>query len=327
MGNLIEIRDLTYYYPGNPQPALQQINLRVRAGEMLGIMGVSGCGKSTLLRGISRLIPDFYGGKLAGEIFFRQTRLRDWNSKDLYRTLGVVTQEAENHLIFNEVNRDIAFGLENLGKGNQEMQERVGEMLEYFGLNELTHRSVHRLSGGEKQKTALAGIVAMQPELLVLDEPGAQLDENSARELFTLLGKMHRELGITIIIAEQRLELLAELADRIMVMDEGTVVFTGTPREQRVWALEKDYSLILDQAVDKARSRASRRGEKDWRAPGAAPGSKPSGCLPTVKLIDLGFAYGEVPVLKDMNLWLYPGQITALTGGNGCGKTDRKSVV
>ncbi len=283
-------------------------------------MGFSGCGKSTLLRGVSRLIPDFYGGNLAGDIFFQQRSLRDWSHKELYRSMGVLSQEAEHSLIFNEVRRDIAFGLENLGISNSEMSLRISEVLEYFGLRELSCRSVHHLSGGERQKTALAGIVAMQPELLVLDEPAGQLDDHSARELFRLLKKLNQERGITIVIAEQKLSLLLDLADKVAVMEAGEVIFTGTPEEQYSWALRHDYPLTCD--------RKRNNGENAYSGPdqnGGEAGGEPTAAHTrpdhVAAVYELNYKYEQTKILKNITLRLYPGQMTALTGDNGAGKT------
>ncbi|HNX28777.1 MAG TPA: ATP-binding cassette domain-containing protein [Syntrophomonadaceae bacterium] len=328
--NMIDIQDLSYYYPGQAHPALKSIGLQIEKGKICGITGRSGCGKSTLLRAISRLIPDFYGGTLAGEIFFRQRPLKDWSNKDLYRYMGVLSQDAEHSIIFNELKRDVAFGLENLGLSNAEMSRRVGEVLEYFSLNQLSHKSVHHLSGGERQKTALAGIVVMQPEMLVLDEPTAQLDNSTARDFFKLLRKLNQELGITIVIAEQKLGFLFDLADKVAVMENGEIIFAGTPAEQNNWALRHDYPLTPDSRGDHWTMSANyglssnKTGLNTGWPVTAAEKSWPDHAV-AVRAIN--FNYGKSKVLENINLELYRGQITALTGDNGAGKTTLIKII
>lgn len=319
MMNIIDIQNLTYYYPGQDRPALNHIDLQVKKGEIVGIIGVSGCGKSTLLRAVSRLIPDFYGGNLAGNVFFGERSLRDWSQKELYRSMGVLSQEAEHSLIFNEVRRDIAFGLENLGISNREMSLKIREVLKYFGLDQLSCRSVHHLSGGERQKTALAGIVAMEPELLVLDEPAGQLDDHTSRDLFLLLKQLNQERGITIVIAEQKLELLLNLADKVAVMEAGEVIFIGTPQEQYSWALRNDYPLTCDCKINHEEKAYA---GPDWKE---KAGSESTAAVTrpdhVAAVYELNYQYQQIRILKNITLRLYPGQITALTGDNGAGKT------
>lgn len=235
---------MSYVYPGNGASVLKEISFNIGQGEFLLIMGRSGSGKSTLARILCRLVPDFYGGKLSGQVRYKNKDLRDWNSRELPGEIAMLFQESENQIVYNQVERDIAFGLENLGMAPPLMKRRVAEVMDFLNLNGLRHRNPSELSGGEKRKIALAGVLAMKPEVLILDEPGSQLDPVAAEDLLNWLKKLNAEMGTTIILVEQRLDKAFPLVDRVLCLDQGGLVFDGAPNRQPGWAVVKGYPLL-----------------------------------------------------------------------------------
>ncbi len=228
---LLEVENLSYYYPDKQEPALEGINLQVFEGEFIFLTGPSGCGKSSLLRAMGGLLPDYYGGHIAGEVRFENTPLRNWNKRRLARSIGIIFQDPEEQAVMTTVEQEVAFGLENLGVPREEMRRRVAEVLAMFELGPLKKESTVRLSGGMKQKTILAAVLAMQPQVLLLDEPTSQLDPVAAQEFLNYVHRLNQEWGLTIIIVEQRVDRCFHLADRVVVMDKGRVAGDYAPRE------------------------------------------------------------------------------------------------
>jgi energy-coupling factor transporter ATP-binding protein EcfA2 len=226
---LLEIQNIKYYYPGSTKSSLNSIDLKIREGEFLLVVGGSGSGKSSLARVIAGLIPEFYGGRLDGKLFFQEEKLKGDDRQILNSHVGIVFQDPEKQLVMTSVEAEIAFGLENLGLNQQEMFRRVAEVMSFLNLTSLRDKFTANLSGGEKQKVALASVVAMQPRILVLDEPTSQLDPVAAGEFLDLVEFLNKELGYTVVLIEQRLERCFHLADRIVVMEQGEIICDGTP--------------------------------------------------------------------------------------------------
>lgn len=244
LNKIFQLNNFTYYYPRHSKPALHQVSLEVDEGEFLLLSGRSGSGKSTLARALCSLVPDFYGGSIRGDIVYQGVPLNKWAKSQLARQIGIVFQEPDSQLFFRNVERDIAFGLENIGLPNSFMQRRVAEMMDFLNLNALRKRDSNTLSGGEKQKIALAGVLAMNPQVLILDEPTSQLDPVAAGEFLKLVKDLNDEFAITIILIEQRLEQSFPLADRVVILEEGKNIFQGNSREELRWAAERDYPLL-----------------------------------------------------------------------------------
>ncbi len=228
---IIEFKHVTFKYQGSDKPAIIDINLSIEAGEYVVITGPSGCGKTTLCRCINGLIPHFYAGELSGEIFVDGMRVRETPTSKLAKSVGMVFQDPESQLFLLTVEREVAFGLENLGLPREEIVSRVNEALELVGISHLRDRSPHELSGGEQQKVAIAACIAMKPKVLVLDEPTANLDPESAIKVLNLLSRLRESLNMTIVLVEHRLEAVAPVADRIIIMCEGRVLLDGSPRD------------------------------------------------------------------------------------------------
>jgi len=228
---IIETRDLTYTYPYADSPAFKNINLKVERGEFVLLTGPSGCGKTTLCRCFNGLIPHFYGGKLEGEIFVAGLKTTEHAIYELAQHVGLVFQNPENQLFALTVERDVAFGLENLGLPRDEIQRRVDWALKVTGTYALRNKAPFELSGGQKQRVAIASVLAMQPEVIVLDEPTSFLDPLSAKNILEVINQLNKNLKITIILVEHRLDLAARYANRVMVMNEGRIILDGDPRK------------------------------------------------------------------------------------------------
>lgn len=228
---LIEIADLTYYYPGASHPALKGVTMAVAAGEFVLLAGPSGSGKSTLLRAVAGLVPNFHGGKVSGRVRLAGRDIWQATPDQAARLAGMVFQDPESQLVTPVVEAEIAFGLQNLGLGRELVARRVAEMLHFFALDPLRQAPVSQLSGGEKQKVALAAALAPYPLVLLADEPTSQLDPVAAEEILQLLKRINEENGMTVLLVEQRLERCLHMADRVVLMREGTISLDGRPAE------------------------------------------------------------------------------------------------
>jgi len=229
--NLLEIDKLNFRYPDASRKAVTDFDLVVEEGNIVILAGPSGCGKSTLLRAINGLIPHMYTGEYSGDVRVAGSSVRASSMRDLAQTVGFLFQNPENQIFMFTVERDIAFGLENLGIARPEMRRRVDEAIGLLGIEDISQRPPHELSDGQKQRVALAGVLAMRPRLIILDEPTSLLDPKTAMELVELVGRLRKELGTTFLVVEHRLDLLTKVADKMVVMNEGAKVLEGSPRE------------------------------------------------------------------------------------------------
>jgi energy-coupling factor transport system ATP-binding protein len=263
MGNILEIRKFGFRYPEAPRMAVADFSLSIPEGEIAVLAGPSGCGKSTLLRAVNGLIPHMYSGDYSGEVSVAGSSVKGSNMRDLAQTVGFLFQNPENQIFMFSVERDVAFGLENLGVPRDEMRRRVDEAISLLGIGDLALRAPHELSDGQKQRVALAGVLAMRPRLVILDEPTSLLDPKTASELVDLVAKLRREIGTTFVVVEHRLDLLVRVADRLVVMNEGRKVLEGTPRDVLFGDEAESYGVAVP-AVTKVQKMLASRG----RVPG-----------------------------------------------------------
>src|SRR4030066_1662223 len=204
---VIETEGLTYTYPGGSKQSIADVSIRIEKGEFALITGPSGCGKTTLCRCFNGLIPHFYQGEMKGKITVSGMNIADHPIYELAKHVGLVFQNPENQLFALSVEKDVAFGLENLGHSREEMRKRVDGALNLTGIYDLRERSPHEVSGGQQQRVAIAAVLAMQPEIIVLDEPTSFLDPLSAERIFEVIYDLKQKLGVTVVLVEHRLDL------------------------------------------------------------------------------------------------------------------------
>ena len=280
---LARVRDLAFSYPGAP-PALRGVSLDVEPGEVIALLGPSGSGKSTLLRALAGLVPHFHGGRFSGCVEIAGRDTRKTRPAELAGTVATLFQDPEDQVVFTRVEAEVAFGLENVGTQPPEIPLRAAAALEAVGAGALADRPVAELSGGELQRVCLASVLALEPQLLLLDEPTSQLDPDGAAAAIELA----RSSGAAVVVSEQRPERVLEACDRVVFLDEGRLRESGLP----------DAWLPRESVL---------------------PRGEPAGEV-VCRLDDVSFAYDR-PVLSGVSLEAGRGEIVALLGPNGSGKT------
>ncbi len=323
---MIAIRNLTYSYPQSDEPALKDINWDVADGEFVLVAGPSGSGKSTLLRCLNGLVPHFSGGVLSGQVSVQDTDVIASGPRLLSRMVGFVAQDPEAQAVLDQVEGEIAFALENAAIPPAEMRIRVEETLDLLDLAPLRARSLQTLSGGERQRLAIAAALALRPRILVLDEPTSQLDPQSAEDVLRALVRLNEDLGLTIILAEHRLERSARYADRLTWLNGGRIAADGPVREVLA-RIETGPPIIqlgralgwqpLPLTVKEGKQFAAAIAPPPVDEPPSAPPSGP----PLLEVNGLRFAYNGQQTLKDVDLSVGAGEAVALVGRNGAGKS------
>lgn len=228
---MIEIKDFTFQYREGDEPILRDINLTIPDGTFVGITGAAGSGKSTLTYAINGIIPHCYPGDFYGSVFVEGLDTVETSLTDISQVVGSVCQDIDSQIVTSVVEDEILYGLENFSIPKNEVMPRLEEALEIMGISDLRDRSVDSLSGGQKQKVAVASILALKPKVLVLDEPTAELDPASSLNVYTLLKEYATKHGVTVIVVEQKIALLSEFADMLLIVDNGTIRFNGSPAE------------------------------------------------------------------------------------------------
>ena len=227
---MIEIKELTFKYSGSKKNALENVSLTIEKGDFVGLIGESGAGKTTLCSCINGLIPHHYTGDFYGSVKIQGTDTFDIEQGKLALKVGSVFQDVDSQLVSFFVEDEILFGLENFGIPKDQIEQRITAALEALEIQELRHREISTLSGGQKQKVAIAAILALEPDILVLDEPTGELDPASSVQIFKLLQKLNKEKGITIVVAEQKIMLLCEYVKKLIVLEKGTLIHYGEIR-------------------------------------------------------------------------------------------------
>jgi energy-coupling factor transporter ATP-binding protein EcfA2 len=227
----IVVKDLTFTYLGSRKPSINDLSFSVEEGQFVVLTGPSGCGKTSICRCLNGLIPHFYSGELEGDVTVCGLNIREKPTSELARKVGFVFQNPENQLFSLSVERDVAFGPENLGLPRSETRRRVDWALEVTGISGLRYRAPYELSGGQQQRAAIAAVLAMRPEVMVLDEPTSFLDPKSAAEILKVVHELNKDLGMTIILVEHRLDLASQYASRVIIIDKGKTVLDGKPSE------------------------------------------------------------------------------------------------
>lgn len=228
---MIHMSNMNFQYKGSQDFALKDINLQIHKGDFVGIIGNSGAGKTTLTRTINGMVPHHFQGDFYGEVSVKGIDTVTIKPEELSEFVGSVFQDVDAQMVASVVEDEILFGLENFRIPKKEIEDRLEWALKTVGIEDLRYRSIASLSGGQKQKTAIAAIIALKPEVLVLDEPTGELDPVSSRQIFTLLKQLNETLGTTIVIIEQKVMLLCEFATRLLVMEKGKILYDDATRE------------------------------------------------------------------------------------------------
>ena len=341
-----QIQDLSFDYPTGRDNALHSINLTIEKGEYVVLCGKSGSGKTTLLRHLKPVLTPH--GKRSGQILFNGQPLDCLDRREQAARIGYVMQDPEEQLVTDKVWHELAFGLESLGTEQTTMRARVAEMACYFGIADWFHKDVATLSGGQKQLLNLASIMAMQPEVLILDEPTSQLDPIAASDFLNTVRKINIELGTTVIITEHRLEDIFPYADRAIVMEAGKVIADDTPRNigKQLWQLKNDMFAAMPTPMRVFYS-ADGTGDcpltvregRNWLSREFPTAPKITGiCVPSypvqtenpaLSLKELWFRYerDSQDVLRGVTAEVPYGSIYAIVGGNGAGKSTMLKAV
>jgi energy-coupling factor transport system ATP-binding protein len=289
---------LTYRHPEAARPALEDVTLELLPGELVCLLGPSGSGKSTLLRSLAGLVPHFHGGSFAGRVEVGGLDTRVVRPSELAGVVSSVFQDPEDQVLFTQVEHEIEFGLENVGVPPGEIRKRARDALGAVGAGQLEGRITSELSAGELQRVCLASALALEPQLLLLDEPTSQLDPGGAEALLELLGG----LDCATLVSEQRPTLPLERCDRVLFLDAGRLLLDA-PREDALRWLAEHRPAYLPKLQVVPSEDTSRSGE------------------PAVRLEDVSYTYGDRTGVAPSSLRLDRGEIVALTGPNGSGKT------
>ena len=313
---MINLNDVSYKYNDAAAQAIRHVSLSVKKGELVVITGKSGCGKTTVFRCVNGLCPRFYEGEITGSLTLNGKVLSSMRICDISNIAVSVFQNPESQFFTTDVLSDLVYPCENYGIEKEEIQERLHRVTKLLSLEPLLNRKLSELSGGEKQKIAIASVLMLDTRVVLMDEPSSNLDYQSVELLTQILAQL-KSKGYTILIIEHRLHYLAELCDRLIVMENGSIV-----REYKEDALHN----VSNDVFHKQQLRALHLFDNTLTAvPTPQPQTKGE---PLATLHDIHFAYHKsVKVLKGINLLIYPGDKIALIGKNGCGKATLGKIL
>ncbi|MCM1273546.1 MAG: energy-coupling factor transporter ATPase [Clostridium sp.] len=336
-----EIKDLSFCYPNSEKKALDNINLTIKKGEYITICGRSGSGKTTLLRHLKKPITP--SGKRTGEILFHGCSIEEMDVRTQAAAIGYVMQNPDNQIVTDKVWHELAFGLESLGCDTNTIRLKVAEMASYFGIQDWFHKNVNELSGGQKQLLNLASIMAMQPQVLICDEPTSQLDPIAASDFLQTIKKINLELGTTVIMTEHRLEEVFPASDRVVVMEDGKIIADGEPKavgevlkkqnNKMFAALPAPMQIYYGVGSKKECPLTVREGrnwldtelsDKEIKKDRLAERDLPDLYdMPAIFAKELWFRYGKEAkdVLRGTSISVPKGSFYAIVGGNGTGKS------
>ena len=298
---LARVERLSFAYPESVRPALDDVSLEVEPGEVVALLGPSGCGKSTLLRALAGLVPHFHGGRFAGRVEVAGHDTRHTRPAQLAGSVAMLFQDPEDQVVFTRVAAEVAFGLENVGTPSARIGPRVAHALAAVGTAHLAARPVAELSGGELQRICLASVLALEPQLLLLDEPTSQLDLEGAEEAIELA----KVAGAAVVVSEQRPDRVLGACDRVLFLERGHIVLDARREEALAWLARHRPAWVPRQAL--------------------LPGSGPAP-VPCCRVEHVSFSYGETHVLEDASLEIGRGEVVTLVGPNGSGKTTLAKV-
>lgn len=312
----LSIENLTFRYRDREAPAIADVTFQLSPGELLLVAGASGCGKTTLIRAINGLVPRSYKGELTGRIHICGQDTVEQSLAEISQQVGTLLQDPERQILGTKVLNEVAFGLENINLPRAEIRSRALAALDQLGISRLADRETHFLSGGEKQKVAMAGVLAMQPRLLLLDEPLASLDPASAQEALRTVRQL-ADGGISVLLVEHRVEdVLAISPDRVLYIDDGQVRYLGAPGGLGEVVSHQQVKLPASMVMEQASKEPA---PQPFKA-AVQPRGDHEG--PLVEFENVAFGYERGPeVLHGINLAIGAGEIVAILGPNGAGKT------
>lgn len=336
----IEIKNISFKYKLGNKQALKSIDVSIDRGDLLLVCGKSGCGKTTLLRMLKpNIMP---AGEMTGNIIFDGKDIKILNDRELASDIGFVMQNPSNQMVTDKVWHEISFGMENLGMTKAAMRLRVAEIAEYLNIGNLLKKDVDKLSGGQKQLVNLASILAMNPKVLILDEPTAWLDPIAAECFIDMVRKINEDLGITVIICEHRLNYILPYATKVLLMDDGKIIAAGNPKDIVGTSMD-DEMIKLMPVPSQMFKMANAKGDipvavsqgRKWIEENIEgfkyikenKDSKESDVLLECKHLWFRYEKKLDDILKDLNLKVYRGEIFGLLGGNGAGKTTTVSIL
>lgn len=325
---MISFDDVTITYAGAPAPVLDHVDLRIPEGDLVLVVGRTGVGKSSLLGAINGLVPHFSGGTLSGDVRVAGRSTRTHRPRDLADVVGFVAQNPLASFVTDRVEDEIAYGMEQLGLSAQAMRKRVEETLDLMGIAELRRRPLADLSGGQQQRVAIAAVLAAQPRIVVLDEPTSALDPTAAQDVLGAVTTLVHEVGLTVVLAEHRLERVMQVADQVAWLPGDGSVEIGPTAEVLVrcdvvpplGALARRLGWAeVPGSVREARRRVQREQVTITTPPAPAPLSDAE---PVLRVRDLQVTYGEVVAVNQVSLDFPTGQVSAVMGRNGAGKSS-----
>ena len=329
---MIRFDDVTVVYDGETRPVLEHVSLHIPEGELVLVVGRTGRGKSTLLRAMNGLVPHFTGGTLSGTVTVAGRDTRTHPPRELADVVGVVPQDPMSGFVTDIVEDELAYGMESLGLPPDVMRRRVEETLDLLGLVELRDRPLLSLSGGQRQRVAIGSVLTTHPRVLVLDEPTSALDPGAAEEVLAALQRLVHDLGVTVVLAEHRLERVVQYADRIVVVPgHGAPLVVGTPADIMIDAPVAPPVVELGRLAGWSplplTVRDARRAADDLRL--ALAGRRPplrvvpdsELSTPVLRARGLRVRFGDLDALRGVNLEAGAGEVIALMGRNGAGKS------
>ena len=349
---IVIVSDLTYYYQNEPEPVLRDVNLEIQPGEFVLMIGPSGCGKSTLALCLNGIIPLVMGGRIKGQVYVDGINTRKSSVYELATKVGIVFQDPDAQLCNLYVQEEVAFGPANLLMPREEILGRVDQGLRDVGETDVRHKLIYEISGGQKHRVAIASILAMQPKIVVFDEPTANLDPLGAVEVFSLMRKLNQEQGMTILVIEHNVDPVMCHADRVLLMENGTIRYGGQPRQvaqeqgrfvlnemglripqvcQLALGLQEKGITLNPFPLTVAEATTALTAQKDsleFVAPpgkGDTPGAAPE---PVIQTERLNFQYPDgTHAVKDVSLQINRGDVVSIIGENGSGKTTFASLL
>ncbi|MDD6795810.1 MAG: energy-coupling factor transporter ATPase [Clostridiaceae bacterium] len=343
---IIKIENLSFKYPLQEKKALNNINLSINSGEFIVICGKSGCGKSTFLKHLKPTLTPH--GESSGGVYYLSKDVKNLDLRTEASELGFVYQNPENQIVTDKVWHELAFGLENLGIESEKIRTRVAEMASYFGIEKQFYQDVSQLSGGQKQILNLASIMAMNPKVLILDEPTSQLDPIAADEFLETVEKINRDLGVTVILTEHRLDTVFPMADKVVVMEAGKILVCDTPRKTGEYLRDNKNDMFIAlpapmkiyTAVDNnLECPITIREGRKWLEEllkesniAVTDIEEDKESKLTDKIIEVKEAFfkyekNSADVIKDLNLEIHKGEFYSIVGGNGTGKTTTLNLL